>query len=170
MGRVFSARVPPAAGKELNDYLRAFLTVEQDLTGAAALTALWLYIRWPLAAVLLGHTSAGVLLLPLTAAAFGCSLSFSVCCFTAAFGTGGTLLAAAVFGLRCLISLPCFFLLAVPVWESNVGAGRRTAPFRDHRAYRLCLIGCAAVLSAGALLETVCAPWLTRMALNLVLT
>lgn len=45
-------------------------------------------------------------------------LSFSVCCFTAAFGVDGILLAFAVFGLRCMVTLPCYLLLAVSSWEA----------------------------------------------------
>ena len=71
------------------------------------LSALVLYFRYPLLAFLLGFASIGIVLLPCLTVAFGFFLSFSVCCFTAAFGPGGVLVALAVFGLRCLVTRPC---------------------------------------------------------------
>lgn len=79
------------------------------MTPQAMLSALVLYYRYPLFAVLLGFASIGVALLPCLTAAFGFSLSFSVCCFTASFGGNGVLLALAVFGVRCAVTLPVFF-------------------------------------------------------------
>ena len=60
-------------------------------------------------------------LLPCVTAAYGFFLSFSVCCFTAAFGVDGVLLALAVFGLRCMVTLPCYFLLAAASWGTSAG-------------------------------------------------
>ena len=87
LGQVFSRHVPDAAGDELSRYLTDFLKVEQeDPASRTALSAALLYFRYPLSAFLLGFASIGVLLLPLLTGAFGFFLSFSVCCFTAAFG------------------------------------------------------------------------------------
>lgn len=73
----------------------------------------------------LGFASIGVVLLPCVTAAYGFFLSFSVCCFTAAFGVDGVLLALAVFGLRCMVTLPCYFLLAAASWGTSAGTGGR---------------------------------------------
>jgi stage II sporulation protein M len=140
-GQVLSGRVPDSTGDELKRYLTGFLRLEDSLTPRAALSALVIYFRYPLLAFLLGFASVGVALLPCVTVAFGFFLSFSVCCFTAAFGREGVLLALAVFGLRCLVTMPCFFLLAVPAWRTSAalaaisfGRGRRTAPVVYGRA------------------------------------
>ena len=119
LGQVLSGRVPDGAGSELGRYLSGYVRLEEGQAGSPALTAAVLYFRYPLAAFLMGFASIGVLLLPLATAAFGFFLSFSVCCFTAAFGSDGVLLALAVFGLRCAVTLPCYFLLAVPSLEHS---------------------------------------------------
>ena len=173
LGQAASAAVPDAAGAELTEYLRAFLTLEDGAAGNTVLSALVLYFRYPLLAALLGFASIGVVLLPLTTAAFGFSLSFSVCCLTAAFGTDGVLLALAVFGLRCLISLPCYLLLAERAWETSAAlalSGRkRSPPVRYGREWwRRCGL-CTAALLAGICLETVCSPWILRLVLGHVL-
>ena len=99
MGQVLAGKVPDATGQELTEYLRGYVALEAGVTPQAMLSALVLYYRYPLFAVLLGFASIGVALLPCLTAAFGFSLSFSVCCFTASFGGNGVLLALAV--LEC---------------------------------------------------------------------
>lgn len=175
LGQVFSSRVPDAAGDELTRYLTTFLKLEEkSLSPRAALSAAVLYYRYPLAAFLLGFASIGILLLPLTAGAFGFFLSFSVCCFTAAFGPDGVLLALAVFGLRCAVTLPCFFLLAVPSLERSaalaclsLGAGR--APVVYGREWWSRLAVAAGVLLAGMCAELMLTPWFLRQLLERML-
>ena len=91
LGQVLAGRVPREAGRELSEYLHHFVTVEESVTAGAVMSALVLYLRYPLLAALLGFASIGVVLLPCTALLFGFFLSFSVCCFTAAFGADGVL-------------------------------------------------------------------------------
>lgn len=173
LGQVFSSRIPDATGEELTCYLTDFLKVEETAAPLAVLSAAVLYFRYPLAAFLLGFASIGILLLPLAAGAFGFFLSFSVCCFTAAFGTDGVLLALAVFGVRCAVTLPCFFLLAVPSLEHSMtlaslsfGRGRRSAPVIYGREWwsRLGII--SGVLFAGMCAELMLAPWFLRQLLE----
>ncbi|MCI8802829.1 MAG: hypothetical protein HFG01_05750 [Oscillibacter sp.] len=176
LGQVLAGRVPPPAGEELTRYLTDYLQVEGDVSPAAALSAAVLYFRYPLAAFFLGFASIGVLLLPLVSGAFGFFLSFSVCCFTAAFGSDGVLLALTVFGLRCAITLPCYFLLAVPAWERSAalaslsfGRGRRAAPAAYGRSGWMGLAAVSAVLLAGVGAELLLSPWLLRQILEQVL-
>ena len=109
LGQVLSGRVPDATGDELRRYLEDYMQLGGGgaPTARTVLSALVIYFRYPLMAFLLGFASIGVVLLPGVTAAYGFFLSFSVCCFTAAFGTDGVLLAMAVFGLRCLVTMPC---------------------------------------------------------------
>lgn len=178
LGQVFSSRVPDATGDELTRYLADFLKVgEKDLSPGTVLSTAALYLRYPLAAFLMGFASIGVLLLPLVSGAFGFFLSFSVCCFTAAFGRDGVLLALAVFGLRCAVTLPCYFLLAVPSLERSadlfrlsLGAGRRSAPVRYGREWWRRLAVILGALLAGMCADLMLSPWFLRQLLERMLT
>lgn len=177
LGQVFSGRIPDATGDELARYLTDFLKVgEGEPTSQTVLSAAALYFRYPLAAFLLSFASIGVLLLPLITGAFGFFLSFSVCCFTAAFGSDGVLLALAVFGLRCAVTLPCYFLLAVPAWERSVtlaclslGGGRRTAPVLCGRAWWTRFAVISGALLAGMCADLTLAPWFLQQLLERIL-
>lgn len=172
LGQVFSSRVPNATGEELSLYLTDFLKVDEGGSSAqAALSAAVLYFRYPLAAFLLGFASIGVVLLPAVTGAFGFFLSFSVCCFTAAFGSDGVLLALAVFGLRCAVTLPCYFLLAVPALEHSAALlsldrGRRAV---YSRAWWGRLAAVSAVLLAGLCADLALSPWVLRQLLERML-
>lgn len=176
LGQVLAGRVPDATGVELNEYLQSYVALDGGVSTRAALSALVLYYRYPLLAALLGFASIGVVLLPCVTVAFGFFLSFSVCCFTAAFGSDGVLLALAVFGLRCAITLPVFFLLAAPAWGNSAalalasfGSGRRSAPVTYGRTWWTRLAVCAGVLLGGVGLELFVSPWLLQMALERIL-
>lgn len=143
LGQVLAGRVPDETGSELTRYLENYVQLggEGALSAKTAVSALVIYYRYPLIAFLLGFASIGVVLLPCVTVAYGFFLSFSVCCFTAAFGTDGVLLALAVFGLRCLVTMPCYFLLAASSWGTSAalaavsfGRGKRTAPVIYGRA------------------------------------
>lgn len=175
LGQVLAGRVPEGTGDELSRYLADYVRLggSGGLSAAAALSALVVYFRYPLLAFLLGFSSIGVVALPCAAAAFGFFLSFSVSCFTAAFGADGVLLALAVFGLRCAVTLPVFFLLAVPSWGKaaelaslSFGRGRRAAPVAYGSRWWLRLAVCGSVLLAGMCVDLFCSPWLLRLVLE----
>ena len=176
LGQVLACRVPAETGEELRRYLESYLRLGAEPSPRTAASAVVIYFRYPLLAFLLGFASIGVALLPLLTAAFGLFLSFSVCCFTATFGGAGVLLALAVFGLRCLTTAPCYFLLAVPSWETaaglaavSFGSGRRTAPVVYGRACWKRLGICCLVLAAGVCGELTLSPWLLRLLLERLL-
>lgn len=165
LGQVLSGRVPDTTGDELRRYLEDYVRLggEGAPTVQTALSALVIYFRYPLFAFLLGFASIGVVLLPCVTAAYGFFLSFSVCCFTAAFGVDGVLLALAVFGLRCMVTLPCYFLLAAASWGTSAGLaavsfgrGRRTAPVVYGRACWVRFGACCLALLAGVCAELFC--------------
>lgn len=178
LGQVLSGRVPDATGEELGRYLTDYLRLDgsTERTAAAALSAAVIYFRYPLLAFLLGFTSLGVLLLPCVTTAYGFFLSFSVCCFTAAFGADGVLLALAVFGLRCAVTLPCYLLLAAPAWGTSAalaslsfGKGRRAAPVVYGRS---CWVRFGAVMAAllmGMCVDLFLSPWLLQLVLERIL-
>lgn len=176
VGQVLAGRVPDATGDELKRYLTDFLRVEDSASAGTVLSSLVLYFRYPLLAFLLGFASIGAVLLPCVTVVFGLFLSFSVCCFTAAFGGDGVLLALAVFGLRCAVTLPVFFLLAVPAWGKSAalaslsfGRGRRVAAVTYGKDWWLRLLVCAGVLLAGVCVDLLASPWFLRLALGRIL-
>ena len=179
LGQVLAGRVPDETGAELTQYLENYVRLggEGTLSAKTAISALVIYYRYPLIAFFLGFASAGVVLLPCVTVAYGFFLSFSVCCFTAAFGTDGVLLALTVFGLRCLVALPCYFLLAASSWGTSAalaavsfGRGRRAAPVVYGRA---CWIrfGCSClVLFAGVCADLFLSPVLLQGILERILS
>ena len=179
LGQVLAGKVPDGTGGELTRYLTDYVYLYGQT--APESRAFWetvvIYFRYPLLAVFLGFTSVGVVLVPVVAAAFGFFLSFSVSCFTAAFGGEGVLLALAVSGLRCAVTLPCFFLLAVPSWQTSwalaglsLGRGQRCAPVVYGRVWWLRAGLAAAVLLAGVCADHALSPVLLRLALERVLS
>ena len=175
LGQVVAGRLAPETAQELRTYLNGFFSLENhsEAAGQTALSTLAVYFRYPLLAALLGFASVGVVLLPVLTAAFAFFLSFSVCCFTAAFGPDGVLLALAVFGLRCAVTLPCYLALAAPALRNaaalaalSLGGGGRGAPPVYGRSWWLRCGIVAAVLILGIGLELALCPWLTALVLG----
>lgn len=175
LGQVLAGRVPGETGLELRQYLEDYVRLGGEVSPGAAVSAAAVYFRYPLLAFLLGFASIGVVLLPVSAAAFGFFLSFAVCCFTAAFGPDGVLLALAALGLRCVVTMPCFFLLAssscgtaAGLAAVSFGSGRRTASACGRVDWRR-FGACSLALAAGVCGELTLTPALLRLALERVL-
>ena len=160
LGQVAAERMPNETGQELNRYLREYVSLDTSaFAGVSFLTLVLLYFRYPVLAFLMGFSSIGVILLPLCTVVFGFSLSFSASCFAASFGGQGVLLALGAFGLRCAVTLPCYFWLAVPAFMTSValarislGRGQRSAPPNSGGESWRRLAVCA-----GALMIALCA-------------
>lgn len=179
LGQVFAGRVPDSTGDELGHYLTDYVRIsgEAEQNVGTIFSAAVIYLRYPLLAFLLGFTSLGLLLVPCLTVTYGFFLSFSVCCFTAAFGADGVLLALAVFGLRCAVTMPCYFLLAVPSWGTSAalaslsfGNGRRIAPVTYDKTCWLCFGSVILVLLAGMCVDLFLAPWFLQMILERILS
>jgi hypothetical protein len=178
LGQVFAGRIVRTSCDELFRYLTDYFSVggEQERSVQTFLSALIIYFRYPLLAFLLGFASIGTLLLPVLSALCGFFLSYSVCCLTAAFGSDGVLLALVVFGIRCLIMLPCFFALAVPSFQNalslaafSFGRGKRLAPVHYGADWWLRLGVTAGLLLAGTLTELTITPRLLHLVLSRIL-
>lgn len=175
LGQVMALRVPQETLGELEEYLGEFLRLEDLALSEAVVSTLVLYFRYPLLAFLLGFASIGVIFLPLTGVAFGFFLSFSVCCFTAVFGADGVALALAIFGFRCAVTIPGFFLLAVPSLGASgmlagIGKkGRRTVPVIYGKDCWLRLVAVCGVLLAGVLIDLMISPYLLEIVLRHIL-
>lgn len=177
LGQVSAGRMPAAVGQELERYLSDYFSMDGREAGweVWASTAL-VYFRYPLLAFLLGFSSVGVVLLPVLSAACGFFLSFSVCCFTASFGSGGVLLSLAVFGLRCCVMLPCYFVLAVPSLRCSTalaalsfGQGKRALPVRYDGQWWFRLGAVAGALVLGMLADLFLTPGLLKLVLGQIL-
>ena len=178
LGQVLAERFSASSGAELERYLTDYVTLSGEAVPGkrTVLTALVIYFRYPLLAFFLGFASLGVAAIPAATAAYGFFLSLSVCCFTAAFGRSGILIALAVLGVRCLLTLPCYFLLAVPSLGTSAalaslsfGSGRRAAPVVYGReCWRRLAIVCG-VLLLGVCVELFLAPALLESVLERVL-
>ena len=170
-GRVFAGKNSDTTLAELHRYLSGYYALDMEKGSGIGVffNALLIYFRYPLLALLLGLTVPGALLLPVLSAVFGFFLSFAACCFARVFGGSGVLLAAAVLGLRCLITLPCFFVLAVQAMHS-AGRKRGKATHKQATALERCLLACvvAAILLAGALAEGILSPVLLERALETI--
>lgn len=168
LGQVSAKENPDAITEELHQYLVDYFSLNDGEKGVGHLflSALLIYFRYPSIAFFLGCLLPGTLVLPFVSAAFGFFLSYATCCFARAFGEIGVLLAAAVFGFRCLISIPCFFVLSVPALQRGMslfcemilGGGKRIQLQRLGLEWWLVVSIAAAVLFAGALFEVLLAP------------
>jgi stage II sporulation protein M len=178
LGQVLSSCVPDAVSYELTQYLEDFLLVSEqaDITAQMALSTLLIYFRYPLLVFLFGLTALGILLIPTVSVIYGFFLSFSVSCFTAVFGGDGVLLAFSVLGLRCLITLPCYFLIAVPAFQkaslraaSLFRRGNRTQSIQKSPNQWLRLWVVVLILLSGSVAELFCTPQLLRVVLERIL-
>lgn len=169
LGQVFARRVSVAVGQELTEYLRQYILTGHDHSIQMVLSAVVLYLRYPFLAVLFGFASIGVLLIPGMTVLFGFLVSFSVSCFTAAFGMEGIFLALAAYGIRCVVTLPCYFLLAVPALKNAVVLAQLSFGRRQHgmalrlgRSWWIRLLICLVILLLGVCVDFMISPLLLQ--------
>ena len=172
LGQAAMACVPDSTGEELRRYLQEFAALKREETRSlpVVLRTLALYLRYPVLAFWGGFSALGLALIPCAAAAFGFFLSFAVCCFAATFGGAGILLALALMGIRCAVTLPCFLLLAGPALERSgeaalaaLGRGRRDR--RNIKGDWLRFGAAILILLAGLCADGLLSPWLLEAAL-----
>ena len=148
---------------QLQEYLLGYAKVHAEEHQPSWWAVAWVYIRYPLAAFLLGFTAVGVLLLPWLVLMQGFLLSFSVACFSASLARGGVVLALSALGVRCLVTLPCLLLLAAKAWEESRrrGLGQEACDGVYILRFLLCLL----LLLLGTVLERTVVPGLVALAL-----
>lgn len=147
-GVVCAGRISGDVERELTTYLTDYLALaqSQDLGISVVCSLTLLYLQGPVLAFLCGVCSAGILLLPLLALAF--------------------------FGFRCLVTVPCFFLLAAPAM-GRAAALRGLSRGRRGAAFSACGRGCwlgfgivCLILCLGAWIELRLSPFLLRALLE----
>lgn len=144
---------------ELQTYLASFFSLLQShaLVSASLGYTFFSYQKYPVLVFVLGFSSFGLLLIPVVTFYQGFALSFAVSAFLYAGPENSFMIALLLFGLRCLVVLPCYFLLAndamafcVARTHSRRRKEKETAcPRRDIMRFAFCII----LLSAGAILE-----------------
>ena len=165
LGQALALGVPDATAQELRQALSDYYSRQAaPLSLSLALRTLAAWFRVPALTFLWGFTSLGVPLVWLTAAVFGFALSFSIGCFAAAFGWEGVALSAAAMGVRVLITLPCFFPLALTSMERAAWLFRPDGKARPNRGALAAV--CAGVLLIGAALDLYATPRLLRLVLD----
>lgn len=174
-GTVCATRTGGSVGEELKNYLSAYLTAAQgrEISVSVLCTLALAYLWGPVLSFFCGFFAAGAVLLPLLTAAFGFLPAYAVSCLTAAFGGQGVWLAVGFFGLRCLLTIPCFFLLAPPSFQSaagrlgaSLGRGRFVPP--DSRGCWLRFAGVILALGLGIYGDLRLSPFLLRVLLEQV--
>ena len=153
-------------GSSLRDWLRSPGSRRRKRGTFRQLAAA--YFWGPAAAFFCGFSAVGVLLLPLLAMACGFFPAYTVSCLTAAFGSRGVWLAAALFGLRYLVVIPCFFLLAAPSLRTASARLRfqsRPVEAESRRGWLHFACVCL-VLLLGGWVDFRLSPWFLRLLLE----
>ena len=176
-GQIVAGTVPQNSIAELRDYLMIFNELEMNdgFASDSFLTIFLFYFRYPMLAFLLDYASIGIVLLPCLTIAFGFFLSYSVCCFVLGYGLNGMFLSLIFFGLRCLITLPCYFFIAVPAWKRSLalasisfGKGRRIAIIQHEKIKWKPYLICIFVLILGGMVEVSLLPHFMRLVQTLI--
>lgn len=159
--------------EQLQTYLLSYAKLLAESSGESASpgSVLLVYFRYPVAAFLLGFTALGVFLLPVLCLLQGFFLSYSVACFAAALARDGIMLALSAFGIRCLVTLPCVFLLSVWALEMSVARcqakaeGKGPIDSKGDSVYLLRFFVCVLILLFGTVLERTIVPKIVALAL-----
>ncbi len=137
-GCAMASWVGGSGSEGLASYIRSYLLAAQEGVGSSpsVFALCWDVFRYPVAVLILGFTALGLIGIPLAFAARGFFLSFAVSSFVRMFGGHGFLLAAVVFGIPGVISIPVLFVLGAQGWmasrtmaERLSHSGRRALPY-----------------------------------------
>ena len=144
---------------ELQVYLTSFFSMlqgKEHLSVQPGYT-IFAYQKYPILVFALGFIPLGLFLIPIITFYLGFSFSFAVSAFLYTAPEKGVLLALLLFGLRCLVVLPCYFLLASDAMISCAAHALSDRRKGSESGYRKCnavhLVICVAFLLAGAFLE-----------------
>lgn len=174
LGHGLSKLITVETTRQLNQYLLDYVSLEldSDIHIRMIVSSLVVYLRYPLLVFLLGFSSIGTGMIPLLTLVCGAFLSFSVSCLSAAFENSGIILALVIFGFRSLISLPCYFLIAVPAWRMSIkrtnffsGRSYRHVAASYGRSHWICCGVCSTVLVIASFLEVIVGPQLLEYVL-----
>ena len=166
---LFAAGHLSTAQKEgLNTYIDAYAkSCTQEQRPAALLFSAWsVYFRYPLIFFLLGWCVLSTFLVPMLCFVQGFCLSFAITSFVSVMGSSGIYLALSVFGMRCLITLPCSFWLALWALSNSTKVSQK---YRRQRTKQKIprMLGCIPViLLIGSLAEISIVPKMINAAIT----
>ena len=164
-GCLLCANVDGGGSESLAAYLEGFLSLAKTggVSTPSLLPLVWEILRWPLFTVILGFTALGFVGIPILFSVRGFLLSFAIASFSRMFGFSGGVMAAVVFGLSGLFSIPALFALGVQGFATArslagraLGESGRSSPFG--RAYFLRCGVCAGAFCVCILLEYLAVP------------
>jgi len=152
--------------EELYGHVAGYLTqLEEGVEARPALfDTLWTTCRYHLLVVFCGFSLLGALCIPVVCGLRGFYLGFSIAAVMRALGAGGWFVAAGLFGPAAILTLPCFFLLAVQAFGASLAllraaSGGRTLPRPLYgRSYASRCALCAVILLAAVLVELYVTP------------
>ena len=142
-------------GEVISAYLTRFLSEAQmdGLLYPDLLQFLWLSLRWPFAAFVLGFSSLGLLGIPILSVTRGFLFSFSVGVFARILGRRGLAAAFLLLGISGLITIPIFLLVATQSFLTAKRLAVRGGQNPYDRPYILRCIFSALFLLVGLILE-----------------
>ena len=121
--------------------------------------------------LLSGFSVLGTAFVPLLSAVRGFTLSFSALVTATAFGDRGAFTALALYGPEAMVTVPCFFVLAVRALSASARLFRMSTGGGDpgplpvyNRDYFAGFLVCAAVLALYALADACFLGMVVRMA------
>lgn len=165
LGCFISARALESSGEAISAYLVQFLSETQlgGLLYPDLSQFLWLSLRWPFAAFVLGFSALGLFGLPILSGLRGFLFSFSVGVFVRTLGRRGLGTAFLLLGISGLISIPVFLLITTQSFSAAKslafrGQGKRELPY--DRSYILRTAFSALFLFVGLILEWYFVPML----------
>ncbi len=159
-GQVLAAGAPDSVSDELREYILEYGELNQKISWKSVLTTAVTYARYPLIAAPLGLIPGGIAFLCVFITIYGCLISFAAGSFANAWGEFGIVMGLASMGLRCLITLLCFFLLAPPVSDSPDLIKFIKFP---GEIWRRRVILCVILLITGILMEITLIPHILRV-------
>lgn len=175
LGQVYANQVSESVIIEIKRYLKDYICLDgiRESSSEAFFSTLWGYFRYPIISYLLSFSSIGVLLLPIVALIFGFFLSFSVSCFTAAYGSYGVVVSFAVIGVRCMVTLPCFLIVSVHAFRKSAfmansvfGRCRRAIAPQSGLFHLKSLCVLSLILILGVCIDIILSPQFLHLALE----
>ncbi len=126
------------------------------------------FMKYPAIIFLCGVSIFGFVLIPVTVTVRAFFLSYAITSIINAYGSAGMAYALSLFGIQCLVTLPCIFLLASQglvsaslLFSLATGSGKKVSTGIFNGAYFIRVLICIIVLLLGSLLEWLVTPLLS---------
>lgn len=146
-------------GGELRGYLSDYFALAAGgRLSISFFSVLWDVFRWPLAAAAFSLTPLGVGAIPALLMIRGFLLSYAAACFGALMGVEGAAVAAAVFGVTALFTVPALLVIACESFRSAFLRVSGACPLPECKPRPAVLLPGAGVLVIAAALQWTVSP------------